>query len=220
MNKRMNIIFDQDGTLDDPSSPSISEENLKLVNQLANIHNVSILTGNDIKAVKTFSEKVKVFANRGIYQYRLRNNQYEQSRIFDKTFKIPKEDFSFLADYISRKLRIPFSKIQLRDDVIVGIKPLSELERNRLIVDTFLKKIAGYEIQKTGKTTVEIAKKGLDKLIAFKHYFDKISAKKIYVGNEVDGNDKPIIDHQQTEFLHVNSVVETNVFLKELLWQF
>jgi len=206
-------VFDWDGTIRS-RIVSMSNTTNSNISKLSSLNEFSIITGNDISVINSeIQEKnnVMVFADGG-------NNLYEKT-IFKKyiskdvLIESSEEIFSLL-----NSISINRSKIHNRNNCTISIKPIDPEYRiplclliNKILPQDFIANI-------TGKTTIDITKKNLNKEIPLKFIKDleKISNKEIvYLGDEYyeNGNDYIIFQRKDVKFLKINNVKDTNVFL-------
>lgn len=233
------FIFDYDDTLIGrgnhmPRSSILNKSLLaRLVKKSAN---VSICTGNSIKAINLTSVptgqeilQIPVFADGGVneYCYTLNSSHdpdlpaYEFRRIINEGCRIPSTEI----DGILRSLvnhGIPTMKIENRGGVMLSIKPI--IEEYRPAVLSLIKFIiAGTDLvaTATGRTTIDIHSKNLSKQHTVRHVLTSTKGQLTFIGDEFrpGGNDNPVrqMFNPRVACLAVKDPAETCFFLKTLL---
>lgn len=212
------FMFDYDDTLVGRGNlyPKSSHYNSISLNMLKYDLNVSVCTGNSIKALNlkidkgfgatinfTYPNKpLDVFADGGVNKYaydcfKPALNDHSDDGIqttlvecIDTSVKInPDGEFGSIA--IIEKLRnagISISKIENRGDVMLSIKPIDpEYRQSILNLVSLILKNSGLVVKSAGRTTIEICKPGLSKTQAVKYILAEANGKNItYVGDELD----------------------------------
>ena len=108
------------------------------------------------------------------------------------------------------------SKIQNRFNTIIAIKPIND-DYKEVVINLLRLLFPELMIITAGKTTVEISKQGLNKGIITSCWFNN---KRIaYVGDEYEtGNDVELFRNKKVNFVKIDSVFDTNIFLRVLGW--
>lgn len=235
-------FFDFDDTLysRDPEHKEISDINLDLLNKIGSYDGQTcvVITGNDYdtihkKLVRKYGSnlsdsviKFTIFADGGIVKYYNGKVNYR-----DKNFLL--QGVSSLLLYL-KNLGIPDEKIFLRGDwpqqninklTCIGIKPLTEIEKNLLIelLNIYFKNMNLPNVaKKIGLTGIDILHKDTNKVKIINHYCLDVKqknsqCKKLYVGDELeDGNDKEIAAECDYTY-NVKSPYDTNILLSVIL---
>ena len=194
-------IFDYDYTLYDKNFIEVSNENINL---LTNIKNKLIITNNCFSNLLPIND-INIYSNFGII--------YNNDKYIDSNFILNEQDIIKLNKII---VKIDIKKeytISNRKNISVSIKPVEN--RNELIniIKPFLFD-TNYEVVETGKTTIEFIKKGLSKKNIFniKKFLDDN-----YTTYISDTNDIEYDERVNMKFLKVNSIHNTNLFLKSII---
>ena len=235
-------FFDFDDTIysRDPKHKEISDINLDLLNEIGSYacQHCVVTTGNDYetihkKLVRKYGSnlsdkniKFDIFADGGIVKYYNGKVRYR-----DKDFLLEKTED--LLEYL-KKLGISKEQIFLRGDwpnqdinnlTCIGIKPLTELEKNLLIEvlnKYFVEMKTNNVAKKIGLTGIDILNKDTNKVKIMGHYYLNIrskesKSKRLYVGDELeDGNDKEIAAECNYKY-NVKSPYDTNILLSVIL---
>jgi len=184
-------LFDYDYTLFDKDFMNISIENIELLKQLPH---KTIITNN------CYSNLLPID---GINVYSNISNLYNNKEVVDKSYL-------FRDDEIE-EIRKILPSCTNRNYLSISIKPVWNREERiaelRSAVDN------RYDIIKTGKTTIEITKKGASKrnLLINKQF---LQDKYTYI---TDINDIHYTAEDKIRYLQVSSVHMTNVFLKSII---
>lgn len=235
-------FFDFDDTIysRDPKHREISDLNLDLLNEISSYSGQKciVTTGNDYdtihkKLVRKYGSNLSdsvihfdIFADGGIVKY------YNGRVVYrDKQFLL--QCVPSLLSYLEN-LGIEKEKIFLRGDwpkqdinniTCIGIKPLTELEKNLLIqlLNIQFERMNLPNIaKKIGLTGIDILHKDTNKVKIMDHYYSDIRqkntrAKRLYVGDELeDGNDKEIANECDYKY-NVKSPYDTNILLSVIL---
>lgn len=205
------LIFDFDDTLvsRDEQLKYISYQNCNMINKL---NNVCVCTGNTIKKLVGFFDCINVFSNRGLDFYHLSLLDYSYVKCLDDKFKLSEEDIMFIKNTLI-DLNIDTKLIDIRDNTIIAIKPIVKQERE-FIVNLLKDKFINFDTKSVGRSTIEISKIGLDKDVILKHY-----SSFTFIGDECDGNDKPLTNKHGVDFIKVSGVEETNMLLTIILYE-
>lgn len=220
------FIFDLDNTLVGKGNeyhPN-SVKNLMMLKKLADNYVVKIITGNSLNHLNEITNFYSVrLTNIEIYvdggntkcKYNHETGKFESSLFLqDKWLMSP-----FLIESITIlaiKKGIGFHKIENRNNNIISLKPLGKEER--IEVYEFLKKelLPELECHMTGRTTIDIYKKGYNKLVSIENR--KKSDIITYIGDEIDnGNDSCFKNHKNVHLNRVNNPIECTRFLEILL---
>jgi 2-phospho-L-lactate transferase/gluconeogenesis factor (CofD/UPF0052 family) len=192
-------IFDYDYTLYNKDNIELSLKNIKL---LENITNRIIITNNCISNLLPI-ENIDIYSNFG----NIKNNQI----IINNNYLLDSIDI----EYIINKTNKDYNnlKIENRKNISFAIK----CDNNRdLIFDKLNNSFnnTSYNIIKTGKTTIEILKKGLSKRNCFIHnnYLNK-NYTYITDCNDINYNNKD----DKIKYLEVNNIITTNLFLTSII---
>lgn len=196
-----NYIFDYDYTLADPNLLDISTENINL---LKKINNKIIVTNNCFTNLLPI-EGVDIYSNI--------SNIYNNNKYVDENYILHEEDIRLILKIIDNINKNKEYIITNRKNISVSIKPI----KNRNEITNILKQYlfsTNYDIIETGKTTLEIIKRGLCKRNTF--------VKKNFLNNSYtyisDINDINYTSNDNLKFLHVNNIYTTNLFLKTILF--
>lgn len=244
--KSEHIMFDYDDTLVGRGNafPKASAYNKKYVMSLKNRVDISICTGNSIKAVTLGDEHggfdlvtgeriadstLTVFADGGVNKYRYTatvNNTDDAPRhdlleCVDPSVRFPATG-TYSATSIINTLNdhgIPLAKIENRGNVTISIKPIDEEYRPALL--SLVKMLVNHElsVKATGRTTIDISHPKLSKAAAVRHVLDSGVKSLTFVGDEfAHGNDSPVLamNDRRVKCVNVNSPAETALFLKAL----
>jgi len=235
-------FFDFDDTIysRDPKHREISDINLDLLNEIGSYdgQRCVVTTGNDYdtihkKLVKKYGSNLSdsvihfdIFADGGIVKYYNGRVYYR-----DKEFLL--QDVASLLNYFTL-LGIPKEKIFLRGDwpkqdinnlTCIGIKPLTEIEKNLLVelLNIHFKHMNLPNVaKKIGLTGIDILNKETNKIKILGHYYlyikqKNVGAKRLYIGDELeDGNDKEIAAECDYSY-NVKSPYDTNILLSVIL---
>lgn len=240
-------VFDYDDTLVTRGNawPSTTNLNIGLLKEAARKYRVAICTGNSVKAVNIkpngyslsplSPEFIDVFADGGLNFYKfydgfidsLGGKNYEFIKCLNEGLQFGSDDCPSIQ-YISQFLMkhgISPSKIDLRGDVAISIKPVEDEYRPivvKMLELLFDKNDYELDVKKTGRTTVEINRPGLSKEFAVEFILSQPNVKMItYVGDEFkNGNDKIVAqmakDNDKIKCLSVDNPAKTAFFLTAL----
>ena len=237
-------IFDYDYTLYDAEYPNISADNIVAVTKIGNkiiasnncISNIS----PDIKDCVIYSNIGNVATKeRDASDASGTSGTSDASSVtgtyVDINFVLNDDDIGFIENTIVGMIRAKAAKaanklqIYNRRNISISIKPLSNRDDiiddiNKYLLDSV--GVAGtagfagfagttkYELIKTGKTTIEVIKRGLCKraLFAKKRFFDGTYT---YITdcNDIDYNAKA----DDIKYLQVDNLNTTNLFMKSLI---
>ena len=209
VNQDKMLVFDFDDTLvsRDEQLKHVSYQNCNMVNKLTN---VCICTGNSIKKLVGFFDYIDVFSNRGLDFYHLGLLDYSYNKCLDNKLKLSEEDILFIQNTLI-DLNIDTKLIDVRDNSIIAIKPIVKQERE-LIVNLLKDKFTNFDTKSVGRSTIEISKIGLGKDVILKEY-----SSFTFIGDEFNGNDKPLTNKQGVDFIKVSGVEDTNMLLTIIL---
>ena len=238
-------MFDYDDTLVGRGSTfkEESDANIESLIELNQWRNVSICSGNSIRAIKiaSYTHKRKqniltVFADGGInkYEYNTAPNRYsdaDESRAYSFIkCLLPEAQLtagtSSAQNIISALCAsgIPAAKIENRRGVMLSIKPIDP--EYRQMVHSLVEHIvepSRLEVRSAGRTTIEISSPLVTKCAAVKYVKTQIAEGEhiVFVGDEFDsGNDAPILDMSKGDpsikCLRVKSPADTMLFFAAL----
>jgi 2-phospho-L-lactate transferase/gluconeogenesis factor (CofD/UPF0052 family) len=251
LNKKC-YVFDYDDTLvgRGNSWQTSSDKNkhlfCDLVEKFKEDGNISICTGNSIKAVK-MSKHVDtpftVYADGGINKYlftqhagaKSDDEPHKPDLIYcvDESSLLDGKDGGFSADLIIEiltKIGIQRFKIESRGGSMIAIKPIDMQYRKMMCeyITYVLKDYANNSsgkisnnviVKPAGRTTIEIFKPSLSKRAAIEHILGSGVKSLVYVGDELHhGNDSVIKDMNDDRItcLNVKNPAETTILLKVL----
>jgi len=224
------FVFDYDDTLVGRNSTyhEASKENKELLMRCSAKKDISICTGNSIKAIN-FSDchftvpSFTIFAEGGVNRYRLiSDGGGDTFMAMVRTMSAPEviaPEFIFTQTEIDlimsslEEIGINLSKIQNRGNAIISIKPIDPEYRKplamliRLILNKFTVRIAG-------RTTIDISLGGVKDMILGVIESERITV----VGDESHegGNDYSLAINPRVDFIAVKNPKDTNVFLLTL----
>ena len=215
-------IFDYDYTLYDAEYPNISADNNVAVTKIGN---KIIASNNCISNISPDIKDCVIYSNIGnIVNGDSGDSGDSGDCIYvNRKYILDDDDISFIQNTIVGMIRdvlsVPGTPVTLqinnRKNVSVSIKPL--MNRDNIIVDVnkyLLDTNTKYELIKTGKTTIEVIKRGLCKraLFAKKRFFDGTYT---YITdcNDIDYNAKA----DNIKYLQVDNLNTTNLFMKSLI---
>lgn len=249
------IIFDYDDTLVGRGNKFIesSTYNIKGINMLNEQDcGISICTGNSVKALNLKCQEIydnsmmpvsfkntdiTVYADGGVnkYAYPLHYADEEQTPKFvkhlDDKFTLGRSEISLINSRL-RDAHIPVSKIENRGDTVIALKPIDPEYRDSIIellkYKFYINEIGQpntWEIASSGRTTIEISKKGISKTFAVKEVLKNNPYSVFYVGDELDsGNDYAVkqLSNQYSNLkcIKVKSPAETAFLIHVLLQSF
>jgi|UniRef100_A0A6C0LVY1 2-phospho-L-lactate transferase/gluconeogenesis factor (CofD/UPF0052 family) len=214
-------IFDYDYTLYDAEYLNISADNIE---SIGDIENKIIASNNCITNISPDIRDCVIFSNIGNVENRGTCREHEthnkECKYVNINYILNDEDIGFIQNTIIRMIRdiqeTPDNlQINNMKNVSISIKPLTNRDEiieniNKNILNTDTK----YELIKTGKTTIEIIKRGLSKRALFtnKRFFD---GNYTYITdcNDIDYN--AVTDN--IKYLHVDTINTTNLFIKSLI---
>lgn len=246
-------VFDYDDTLVGRGNTyaAASKYNAKGISVLNESLNVAVCTGNSIKAVKlarkeevlnsgmypvSFAKPIlRVFADGGINEYAYSTTYQEGDdgisalamKHLDKSKILGRPEISLVMNRL-KEAGIPVAKIENRGDTVIAIKPIDPEYRDSItrllelifMGDTYKN---SWNVIPTGRTTIEICKTGISKVVAVKHLLDEnTNGKVVFVGDELDyGNDFCIKEFARTNSrlscLKVKSPAQTAWLIQTLL---
>jgi 2-phospho-L-lactate transferase/gluconeogenesis factor (CofD/UPF0052 family) len=212
-------VFDYDDTIVARGSQhsKVSKSNVKRVQELYNkTNNVWISTGNTINALHGNFSNIKALADGGVNLYKFNKEGIPQfEKCLDNDLLFSKNDIEYItADIVD--CGIDITKIQIRGKVMISIKPISPEYRHsiKLLLES---KLSKYDllIRMSGRTTIDITKPNLDKILATETLFVNDFT---YIGDEGEsGNDHQISQCGHCNFIPVKDVKDTNMYLAILL---
>lgn len=198
-------IFDYDYTLFDKDFIHISNENLKLIEK---IKNKMIVTNNCLSNLIPIKDTI-IYSNIGnIYNY---NGNFE---IIHPEYMLNAHEI----DDIQKNTEFLFTDISYsivnRKNMTLSIKPI--YNRNE-VIDKINAKFIDKNIHAiaTGKTTIEILKKGLSKRNVFIKKNFMLKGEYTYITDDNDINYDSSID--KLKYLQIPNIETTHLFLKTLI---
>lgn len=198
--------FDWDNTIKGRKNTYVeaSQSNINMLESLK--VDTFICSGNTRKEINV--KNVPIFAENGVNFY-----QNGQKYCLNEDLKIT--NFNKLLHFFL-KLGIDYDKISNRNDTILSIKPLSELERKLILFIFDASELKNdYNCYITGTSTIDVMDKKLQKDVILEHSL--LKGKKIcYLGDEPQGNDKVLFENTKIKTFEVKTPKDTYVFLKTL----
>ncbi len=191
-------IFDYDYTIFDKSNMNISLENIRLLENISN--NAIIVTNNCINNLLPI-KNITIYSNFG----NVKNNE-----IINSNYLLNYNDIEF----INKTIDSNNFKIENRKNISIAFK-CSDNSR-----DIIYNKLSNsfyntyYNVIKTGKTTIEILKKGLHKRNCFieNNYLNK-NYTYITDCNDINYDNK----NDNNKYLEVSNIITTNLFLNSII---
>lgn len=203
----LNYIFDYDYTLFDSSQIEISMENIKL---LENIKNNKIICTNNCNSNLLPIKDIIIYSN----MCNILNSYNVQTEIVNDEYVLSETDIHDILFKLKNISTIDYEKVNIknRNNISISIKPILNRDKFISLIDL---SYSHYEIIKTGKTTLEIIKKGLSKRNIFieNNYIQDSSY--TYITDKNDINYHKTNDN--IKFLEVNDINMTNLFLKTII---
>jgi len=205
-NDENKLIFDYDDTIFSRSDDEIdvSLENIKLIDELS--QHTFLFTGKKMAEIDENLSMDKFFTCYG-------SSVYDTGR--KKVLTYSSLTASEIREIIGilKDVSFNFSKIENRDNCIISLRFLEDSYRDVLFKYIEIS-LPDLKVLKAGKQTIDIMKMDNHKMSNFNKAFSS-SDDIFYVGDELDGNDKDMINELNS--LHVQSVLCTNTFLKYLI---
>jgi 2-phospho-L-lactate transferase/gluconeogenesis factor (CofD/UPF0052 family)/hydroxymethylpyrimidine pyrophosphatase-like HAD family hydrolase len=214
---------------------------------------ISICTGNSVKALNLklkdnvidnsmmpmnfMVPDITVYADGGVnkYYYPLHYADEEQTpkfvRHLDDKLTLGRAEIALVNSRL-REAHIPVSKIENRGDTVIALKPIDPEYRNSIIellkYKFYINEIGmpnTWEITSSGRSTIEISKKGISKTLAVKEVLKNNPYSVFYVGDELDsGNDYAVKQlskqYPNLRCIKVKSPAETAFLIHVLLQTF
>ena len=243
------FLFDYDDTVvaRGNTSKQMSDENIEALHYLNHSSRVAICSGNSIKAINLGSALAArqhrsnghftVYADGGVNEYSVStDHKGSQEAVFEKCLD---NSVVFSAEQVAKinrvlsDIHISTAKVENRNNVSIAIKPVDDEYRAAIVMLlVFLLDGEYLNVQKSGRSTIEIHKHGLSKYNAIKQFLgeQQLVAKSanlplpevLYIGDEIEsGNDAPIKDivrqYTNISYVQVPSVAATNFLLKIIL---
>lgn len=198
-----NYIFDYDYTIYDPKNPELSKANIRLIEQT---HNCCIVTNNCMSNLLPISNVITYSNMSNIKKV---NNVFE---IINDKYTLSNFDVKNIINIIEKIINLSNYDTQNRKNMSLSIKPVVDRETilnvlNEKFVDT------DYVAIKTGKTTIEIIKKGLCKRELFISQ-NFLNENFTYVS---DMNDISYNSDDKLKLLQVADILTTNLFLNSIV---
>ena len=195
-----NYVFDYDYTLYDKELLNLSKENIELIQKMKN----TVIVSNNCYSNILSISNIDIYSNI--------SNLYNGSEIIDYEYILDNQDIEIIKKIIFLIVDGDEYIIQNRKNISISIKPI--LNRNEFILklNTYLIDNK-YEIIETGKTTIEIIKKGLSKrkTLMKKGFFNENYT---YV---TDKNDIEYNSNDNIKYFEVKNIIITNLFLKSVI---
>ena len=214
-------IFDFDGTIvgRGNSFKKESEDNLF---SLSSNSFIKILSGNSIARLSlilknanlAFNNELYCDGGNSLYLYDYGTGEFVFEKYIDKTYVLLPEEIKNIYR-ICLLNGIKFHLIENRNNMIVSIKPLDNDTRPKLV--NILQNQLGdnYTVLATGRTTIDITKKGYLKNIILKELDSTYNI--LYVGDELEhGNDSIMKNHENIICYPVSNPRDTLFLLKML----
>lgn len=221
LDKTETFVFDYDDTLfgRDGGTYDISVKNCEMIDRLSGRIPIHICTGNSIDAIGYKFKNAYVFADRGLNQYFAHGKKYIHKSILDDSLLIDKKSIETISSAL-KEAGIADNKVIVRaNGAVIAIKPVVKEYRQSVkeLVERIITEIlpkSNLVVQLTGRTTVEISNKNLNKSV----FAEKIlkDSNFYYIGDEIDGNDSEIMRHRNAYSINVTDVKDTNALLTTL----
>lgn len=211
-------IFDYDDTIvaRGEEMQEVSYNNIRMINDVKE-KDIWISTGNTPKAIKRGFKNIDLLADGGVNLYRI-NEQGDAVFIscLDDKLIFTKNEIYDIIDSITN-VGIDVSKIQVRGRVMISIKPIAPEYRQPVVI-LLTSLFPEYVVKSTGRTTIDIYKRGLSKTVATDKHFIKPFT---FVGDEwyEGGNDYEMSKVERCTFLKIRDVRDTNMYLRILTWR-
>lgn len=178
---------------------------------------ISICTGNSIKAVPNLSPKISVYADGAQNYYKNIKGKYVLSECLNPNAAFNQAESNFIREKIHEYLT---NKVESRGDVIFAIKPVAP-EYRKAVVGLLNRMFCAfrYYVKQSGRSTIEISKTELSKVTALDHILSQTMEDVTYIGDECyeGGNDFPAVYYSdRIKVLSVKSPAETAYFISEL----
>jgi len=226
-------IFDYDYTLYDAEYLNISVDNIE---SIGDIRNKIIASNNCITNISPDIKDCVIFSNIGNIEnynnketYNEKDSQNKKYKYVNINYILNDDDITFIQNTIIQTIKNIHDTFSVPDNlqinnmknVSISIKPLINRDKiietvNNIFLNTYKDKdnYTKYELIKTGKTTIEIIKRGLSKRALFTN-------KKFFNGNYTYITDCNDIDYNSTtdniKYLHIDTINTTNLFIKSLI---
>lgn len=210
-------IFDYDDTLvaRGEEYSNVSTHNVKMLNEIKN-KDVWISTGNTPKALKRGFRNINLLADGGVNLYKI-NEQGDPvfMSCLDEKLIFTNNEISDIIKLITN-VGIDVSKIQVRGKVMMSIKPIDPAYREPIAI-LLTSLFPEYVVKPTGRTTIDIYKKGMSKTVALKNFPGEFT----FAGDEwyEGGNDYEMSLVPRCSFLRIKDVRDTNMYLRILTWR-
>lgn len=212
-------VFDYDDTIVARGSQHsrVSKSNVEKIQSLYNTtNNVWISTGNTINALKHNAfVGIPALADGGVNLYKFNKDGIPQfEKCIDDDLLFSQSDIEYItSDLVD--CGIDISKIQIRGKVMISIKPISPEYRQSIKILLQSKLGNDLVVKLSGRTTIDITKPKLDKILATETIFTN---RFTYIGDEGEsGNDHEISKCGHCNFIPVKDVKDTNMYLAILL---
>jgi molybdopterin-guanine dinucleotide biosynthesis protein A len=197
-------IFDYDYTIFNKDNMKTSHENIKCLQKLTNKY---ILTNNCISNILPIDNSV-IYSNIANIK-----TVKGSSEIIDTAYILNDSDIEEIKRMVNHLNIDTVYNLEIRKNVSISIKPINDRDIHLLTFNTYFSD-TNYEAIKTGKTTIEIVKKGLSKRNTFlKEGF--LTSDYTYI---TDMNDIKYDSKNDTiKYLEVKDITNTNLFLTSIL---
>jgi 2-phospho-L-lactate transferase/gluconeogenesis factor (CofD/UPF0052 family)/molybdopterin-guanine dinucleotide biosynthesis protein A len=208
-------VFDYDYTLYDPNKIELSNIILEEIYKLH--YKKMILSANDYNNIKVDFSKINVISNHGSIFY--------QNKILNENSILNKDEIKYIINTLKNIKEINNDMIISERIVSIAIKPV--LNRTNMILE--LKKFLNndiFDIINTGRTTVEIKKKNVNKFEGLKYIINNYNTDSIqYISDEDDIKSnsenlykfKKLILTQEECFMYLRVLNNRKLFLPDLL---
>lgn len=205
------FVFDWDNTVVGRHGEykEFSRKNVQLLPK-----NSFIITGNS--GSKVDLKGFNVYADGGVNLY----NNKKLLSCLDKSVEIDEEFYDKVKNFIV-KYGFNVSMLQDRGNVCLSIKPLDP--KYRYVVRDLLRHELGteYDIECTGRTTIDIKHIRNNKLVAMKDIINKCSGHQIYfLGDELESGNDSIIEQNKTSLgvttVSVSNPKDTYTFIQSI----
>lgn len=199
-------LFDYDGTLFDKDLLALSRENIAL---LSKIRNCLIITNNCFSNLLPIPRGITIYSNFGNI---IGDNLWIAPCIIDTKYELKEADVETIMQAI-KQIGVDKSYfVQNRRNMSVSIKPV--VDRDGLKSRLQKKLTFSYKVMSTGKTTIEIVKRGLSKKNLFWR-LDLWSKKNTYI---TDVNDIDYMPYREPlTYLEVPNIFTTHLFMKAII---
>jgi len=205
-----NIIFDYDYTLYDKEYFDLSNENIKIVNELAtNDLKIIILSGNSMSHISNKFKNMIIFSNHGQIENTINDNIIVKSTYLYPSNLLNTIDKEYIYDII-KKLSLNNINIEDKNSISISLKPIINRKQ---VIDNIeqINKRSDIIAVRSGKTTIEFIKKNVNKKDILNEYIKNVP-NCLYISdmNDIDYN----INTTTYSFVNINDIIQTNILLK------